>query len=299
MLTVTAVMTETSDIVKVTSQTETSSETKNISLEAYTEFFKNFTPSIKDTGYLPTCLIREAVSAKGTKRIYFFKELVVDISLTRMMSMSNITLKKDNPSNFTYNHTRDLLILKDFKLKNVGAIICNSNNAKFSSYRYAVGFVKVPINNIFDDNTVFEYGVFNNHYSEGYICWPSELNVQPILDNINPTVQSTFVMQYFNSIFNTDLANTLKGNLKEFQDNHGEAFFNFFTANFKYRENTKEDIDRLVKQVLQEHSCETMYVMKHIILYYIFNIAENSDYFSLINTLESTRTQRTTLGAFE
>lgn len=269
MLTVTAQMTQGSDVVKLTMQENGQSTVKNVKTEAYVDFLKGFSSSNKDTGYIPSSLVREVTTSEGTKRIYHFKELAAEIRLQRLMSHGRLSLKADNPSGFTYDTSEDIITLKDFKLKDVGGIICNNNSEGFTAYKYAAGFIQVPITGILNDNVKFRYCVFNNHFDSARICWPRGMDIDPVLNNKDPFIQSTFITQYFNSIFNTDLHHHLKADNKETIDAIIAAGFKeFFDAHFTC--STTDAISLLKDALTRQREYSETYMMKYIILYFIF-----------------------------
>lgn len=183
--------------VKITQEGKTVS--KKIPINSLSESFQNLIALQKDTGYLSGNILREAV--KNTVcRVYYFKEFVTTFRYSTHREIVNKTNKYD--ITIQNEEGRDTLLIPNFKFTNILGFISNSNTDAFNPSCYQILSV-VPdlFGNISDESKTVRF--FPNQW-ETYICWPNNFNKE-ILSNRNINIQQTFVTQYLNSRFNTDL----------------------------------------------------------------------------------------------
>lgn len=172
---------------------------KNIPLHDLSEAFKNLTSARKDTGYLSNNLLREAVH-NTVCRAYYYKEFITNFQYSMR---SNMPEAKSNKYGITIEPgSRPTLIIPNFKFTNIVGFISNSNTDAFNPSCYQILSVLPDImGNVNDTSRTVRF--FPNQWDSN-ICWPREFN-QEILKNRNIVAQSTFVSQYLNSKFNSDL----------------------------------------------------------------------------------------------
>lgn len=181
--------------VKVSADGKT--ESKKVPLNILFEVFQSMVSAQKDTGYLTPNLLREVV--KNTVcRAYYFKEFVTDFKYTT----GRERIRRGNKYGITYNEDGNLVVIPNFKFTNIVGFISNSNTDAFNPSFYQIYSVTTNLFGSVDDNSKL-VRFFPNQFDD-HICWPNTFN-KDILKNRDLKIQSTFVTQYLDSKFNTDL----------------------------------------------------------------------------------------------
>lgn len=185
--------------ILLTQEGRTSS--KKVPLNNLFETFQSLISAEKDTGYIHPNLLREVVKSTVC-RAYYFKEVITDFrfsfSRTPNLRTSNkydIKIQRDDTG-------RDYLLIPNFKFTNILGFISNSNTEAFNPSFYQIYSVTPNLFGGIDDQSKL-VRFFPNQF-EDHICWPNSFN-KDILKNRDLNVQSTYVSQYLNSKFNSDL----------------------------------------------------------------------------------------------
>lgn len=190
---------ETNNIATVLITQEGRTVSKKIPLNALSEAFQNLIAMEKDTGYLSGNILREVIK-NSVCRVYYFKEFLTTFKYT----IHRDIIKTGNKYNITIDRLegRDTMIIPNFKFTNILGFISNSNTDAFNPSCYQILSV-VPdlFGNINDESKTIRF--FPNQWDTN-ICWPNEFN-KNILSTRDINVQQTFVTQYLNSRFNSDL----------------------------------------------------------------------------------------------
>lgn len=176
-------------------------ESKKISLPSLFETFNSLISAEKDTGYVPSSLLREVV--KNTVcRAFYFKEFITDFKYTsrrdniRPNNKYNITIVTERSTDTRY------ILIPNFKFTNILGFISNSNTEAFNPSFYQIFSVCPNIFGTIDDSSKL-VRFFPNQFDD-HICWANTFN-KDVLKSRDIQTQSTFVTQYLTSKFNTDL----------------------------------------------------------------------------------------------
>lgn len=199
MKTVSIQFQENSPIATVTVKNKTTQEIKKTDLPTVLNLISTLTSTDKDTGYLNSSLIREAVF-KVSSRAFYLKAFPTEVKYTMRERIDSRFIKSDNPFGIKVRDGR--LIFPDFIFRDVVGFISNSNTDGFNPSFYKV-YNAIPdmLGNITDSTQLVH--MFPNQFA-GNICWPDSFD-KKILSTRNLLTQSSFVTQYLTSIFNADL----------------------------------------------------------------------------------------------
>ena len=257
--------------VSLTDVNTKTTKVKKVLLPDLFGLLNNLTSGEKDTGYIPSNLLRERVR-QSSARAYYIKEFETDLEYT---GRRRADVKTNNlPEGVTYESGK--LVFKNFKFRNILAFINNSNTDSFNPSFYKIYNAVPSITGVVDDNTTITQ-MFTNQFSEN-ICWPENFD-KKILSNRNPTIQSAFVTQYLSSKFNSDLF----PNAMRYDDlgGHRDEFRTFVLSILDYPSDTTLD-------ALTSHDQVILFFLGY---YFLSNVKN-------INPAVYSRSEnRTTLGA--
>lgn len=197
MKSVTVQFQENSNVATITVKNKTTQEIKKTDIPTVLNLISTLTSNEKDTGYLNSSLIREAVR-KVSSRAFYLKTFITPV-MYRLREKDGFI----NPSNpFGIKEESGRLVFPDFIFRDIIGFISNSNTDKFNPSYYKI-YNAVPdmLGSISDHTTLIP--LFPNQFGNR-ICWPDSFD-QGILAKRDPQVQSSFVTKYLTSIFNSDL----------------------------------------------------------------------------------------------
>lgn len=189
-----------SSFATVTLKENNVNTSKKVPLSTILTLFNSLSTVAKDTGYLSSNLLRE-VSNQTCSRAFFFKEFVSELKFNTREDRSYI--KKSNPHGIKQDGS--ILIIPDFKHRNVLGFITNSNTDAFNPSFYKIYHAIPDIFNNVNDKTKL-VAMFPNQFTS-YICWPNDFD-KKILAERDATTQATFISKYLTTNFNSDLFNT-------------------------------------------------------------------------------------------
>lgn len=157
------------------------------------------------TGLAPNLL---GVKKTGdvTKNIFYYPSIIFDFKFIIRDDYFRL-----NGLEFTYkNHNISINMLNDYltlqitnvEFKNNLAIITQNDNTITNTFFGYVLSNSVVQDNIELTNKVFRYPL-TNYFTGDQVCWPSTFSLSPYVNN--PYKQSKLILQYLNSLFNSDL----------------------------------------------------------------------------------------------
>lgn len=204
----------TTDSVKV-SQTRTNGTvvSKHINIRDLPDLIKDsssVTLKEKDTGYMPTNLMRDVVAQNQIRRLYYVPEYTFNFRFFTGDGLPDISSNKYNITiKYDDNLEEDILHIPNFLLRDVCSYIVNVNDTGTNIVKYNFGVLTTNmIGRVSDESGVIR--LFPNHFDND-VCWgDNNTAVRDLLNNTDTYVQSNLHNHYFNSIFNTDIFPTIR-----------------------------------------------------------------------------------------
>lgn len=203
-----------------------------------------------DTGFISPYLIRECVANGQVKRLY----MIPEVTFTGTFQFGDyIRIKEDNKYGIHhYNESeedddeeeRSFIRFPNFKLKNYGALIVNTNNSDFNNVTHNYGVISTNIINM-PGNDSNLLPMLCNHFDHN-VCWHGSFD-RKLLNEKDTYKQLTTIHAYLNSNFNSDLRirNIIK---PEMIRSHRDGFKDFLLEVID-----TDTVDDLIQMYLENH----------------------------------------------
>lgn len=221
-----------------------------------------------DTGFISPYLIRECVANGQVKRLY----MIPEVSFTGMFQFGDcLPIKEGNKYGITSieqpdpddeDDSRYFVRFPDFKLKNFGALIVNTNNSEFSNVTHNYGIVSTNLFNM-PTNESKLLSMLCNHFDHN-VCWHGSFD-RDQLKAKDTYKQVNTIHAYLNSNFNSDLR--IRNQVKSsFVSEHREGFKEFL---IEILDASVDNIDYYIRTIV-EHQQEWYFNI--ITLYYFCSV---------------------------
>lgn len=164
-----------------------------------------------DTGFISPYLVREVVANGQVKRLY----MIPEVSFTGTFEFGDSVRIKSNNKYGIHHHEEpysddedddggelNFIRFPNFKLKNYGALIVNTNNSEFNNVTHNYGIITTNLANVPSTDSKL-LSMLCNHFDHN-VCWHGSFN-RDLLSQKDTYKQVTTIHAYLNSNFNSDL----------------------------------------------------------------------------------------------
>ena len=229
-----------------------------------------------DTGFISPYLIRECVANGQVKRLYMIPEVVftgtfqfggsVNIKANNKYGICDIFEEDEDGDE---NH---FVRFPNFKLKNYGALIVNTNNSEFSNVTHNYGIITTNIINMPSNDSQL-LSMLCNHFDHN-VCWHGSFD-RDLLKAKDSYKQVSTIHAYLNSNFNSDLR--IRNQVKtSFVSSNREGFKEFLT---EVLAESEDSINYFIRSITERehdwyHNIFTLYYFCSVLGYKFDDIFE-------------------------